>query len=210
MKRDEALGAVVRFWVWADSNTVDGVVDGVASHDVDAMLSCPGLCAALGMVGWLEIDNENERMTIPKFTRHNGKSAKKRALRNERQAKWRDGNVDVHVDTIVSTQASPEKRREDKTPLPRSGAFLRFWETWPSGSRKKSQGKCLEVWRKKGFDQAVDAICAHVETSKLSGDWQKGYVPTPLVYLNQRQWEGADLTSDPGTVTPLYRREGIM
>lgn len=112
MKHDEALGVVVRFWVWADSNTVDGVVDGVASTDVDAVLSCPGLCRGLEAVGWLIIDTEKERITIPKFERHNGESAKKRALSNERQARWRAGNVDAHVDATPPTRE--EKRREEK------------------------------------------------------------------------------------------------
>lgn len=111
VKRDEALGILVRFWVWADSNTVDGVVDGVASTDVDAVLSCPGLCRALETVGWLQIDSNGERITIPKFTRHNGESAKKRALTNERQARWRNANVDARVDAAPSTRE--EKRRED-------------------------------------------------------------------------------------------------
>lgn len=112
MKHDEALGAVVRFWVWSDSNTVDGVVDGVAPTDVDAVLSCPGLCRGLESVGWLIIDKERERITIPKFERHNGESAKKRALSNERQARWRAGHVDAHVDAPSPTRE--EKRREDK------------------------------------------------------------------------------------------------
>jgi uncharacterized phage protein (TIGR02220 family) len=112
MKHDEALGVVVRFWVWADSNTVDGVVDGVASTDVDGVLSCPGLCRGLEAVGWLVIDKEKERITIPKFTRHNGESAKKRALSNERQARWRAGNVDALVDAAPPTRE--EKRREEK------------------------------------------------------------------------------------------------
>jgi uncharacterized phage protein (TIGR02220 family) len=112
MKHDEALGAVVRFWVWADSNTVDGVVDGVASTDVDAVLSCPGLCRGLEAVGWLIIDKEKERITIPKFERHNGESDKKRALSSERQARWRAGNVDGLVDATPPTRE--EKRREEK------------------------------------------------------------------------------------------------
>ena len=108
MKHDEALGAVVRFWVWADSNTVDGVVDGVSPTDVDAVLSCPGLCRGLESVGWLVIDGVKERITIPKFERHNGESAKKRALSNERQARWRAGLVDAEAPT------REEKRREEK------------------------------------------------------------------------------------------------
>lgn len=191
MKRDEAIGASVRFWIWADTNTVDGVVDGVASTDVDAVLSCPGLCRALESVGWLEIDNKNERITIPRFLRHNGESAKKRALKNERQARWRDGNVDG----AASTEASPEKRREEKnktTPLPPSGAFLKFWASWPSTERKESKGKCWEAWRKRDFDLEAERILAHVESLKSSERWRGGYIPAPLVYLNQRRWEGAE------------------
>jgi hypothetical protein len=37
---------------------------------------------------------------------------------------------------------------------------------------------------------------AHVEALKASGDWQRGYVPAPLVYLNQRRWEGAEMTDE--------------
>ena len=110
MKHDEALGVVIRFWVWADSNTVDGVVDGVAPTDVDAVLSCPGLCRGLEAVGWLVIDKEKERISIPKFERHNGESAKKRALNTERQSRWRN----AHVDAVVDGGALPEKRREEK------------------------------------------------------------------------------------------------
>ena len=109
MKHDEAIGAVVRFWIWADSNTVDGHVDGVAPQDVDAVLSCPGLCRALESVGWLVIHKDQERIVIPKFERHNGESAKKRALKSERQARWRDGRVDA----VVDADASLDKRRVD-------------------------------------------------------------------------------------------------
>lgn len=81
------------------------------------------------------------------------------------------------------------------TPLPPSGEFVRFWEAWPKHSRKASRGKCFEVWKKGGFDASADAIVSHVETLKLTLDWRKesgAYIPAPLVYLNQRRWEGAD------------------
>lgn len=199
MKRDEAIGAAVRFWIWADSNTVDGVVDGVAPQDVDAVLSTPGLCRALESVGWLQIDSKNERITIPKFIRHNGESAKKRALKNERQARWRDGVVDAHVDA----DAPLEKRREEKkqlTHLPPSGAFLKFWGVWPKGERKQAKGKCWEIWRKKDFDLVAADILSHVEQLKNSGGWINGYVPAPLVYLGQRRWEGAEAEQPSGEV----------
>jgi hypothetical protein len=123
MSHREALGAVVQFWSWADSNTVDGLVDGVALQDVDAVLSCPGLCAALEMVGWLQVDKEKERIRIPKFARHNGESAKKRALTNRRQAKWRNAVVDGDASTKASTRE--EKRRvKNKTAPPNGGSTI--------------------------------------------------------------------------------------
>ena len=80
-----------------------------------------------------------------------------------------------------------------KTPLPPSGAFLRFWAAWPRGPRKKAQGKCWEVWQRRDFEQSADQILSHVESMKSTDDWGRGFVCAPLVYLNQRQWEGAEL-----------------
>jgi hypothetical protein len=164
----------------------------VVSTDVDAMLSQPGLCRALEMVGWLKIDKEPAKIVIPNFERHNGESAKKRALKNERQARWRDADVDAAPSTGASTR---EEKRRDTTPIPPSGAFLRFWAAWPKHPRKQAQGKCWSLWQRKDFDQVAQAILSHVDALKASEDWQKNdgaYIPAPLVYLNQQRWEGAE------------------
>ena len=50
------------------------------------------------------------------------------------------------------------------------------------------------------MDEAAEQIIAHVEALKLSIDWRKdsgAFIPAPLVYLNQRRWEGADLNTEP-------------
>jgi hypothetical protein len=148
MSHREALGAVVQFWSWADSNTVDGLVDGVALQDVDAVLSCPGLCAALEMVGWLQVDKEKERIRIPKFARHNGESAKKRALTNRRQAKWRNAVVDGDASTKASTRE--EKRRDKNKTAPPSGGSS-IWDFGRSllieqGLSATSSGALMGSW----------------------------------------------------------------
>lgn len=109
-----------------------------------------------------------------------------------------------HTDTDTDTKT--------RTPPPPSGAFLKFWTAWPRGERKRAQGRCWEIWLKKDFDLASELILAHVEALKKSDGWRKGFVPAPLVYLNQRQWEGAELGEavEGGNVSPLYRREGVM
>lgn len=106
---------------------------------------------------------------------------------------------DASNELAESKQNAPleEKRREEK--IAPSGAFLRFWGTWPKSLRKQAQGKCWTLWRQKDFDQVAPAILAHVEALKGSQDWVKdggAFVPAPLVYLNQRRWEGADLTAN--------------
>jgi hypothetical protein len=114
VKHGEALELLLRFWAWMDANSVDGHVDGLVDKDVDEMMCCQGFSAVMQMVGWLKCDNAALRISIPNADRHNGKSAKKRALSNSSQSKWRS-NVDGHVDKQPSTKASTreEKRRED-------------------------------------------------------------------------------------------------
>lgn len=108
--RDDAFGKAMRFWLWLDGVSVDGSVDGVTSHDIDAIVGANGMAEALSAAGWLEIDEDGQKITVPNFERHNGESAKARALKTKRQAKWRLNRVDG----AASTKASPEKRREDK------------------------------------------------------------------------------------------------
>ena len=120
---DAVVGKLLRLWAWFGRNSVDGVVDGVVDADVDRVCCAKGFAASLVSVGWLCIDSGLERVSIPRFERHNGESAKKRALKSERQSKWRssvDARVSTQESTEASTQASTgastreEKRRIDK------------------------------------------------------------------------------------------------
>lgn len=72
--------------------------------------------------------------------------------------------------------------------------FVNFWQTWPNTDRKQAKGKCLEAWKKASAERDAAVILAHVESLKTSAGWTKNggdYIPAPLVYLNQRRWEGA-------------------
>lgn len=71
--------------------------------------------------------------------------------------------------------------------------FLRFWSAWPANPRKGSRGKCLSEWKKAKAESVADQIVSHVESLKTV--WAKdnyAFAPAPLVYLNQRRWEGAE------------------
>lgn len=78
--------------------------------------------------------------------------------------------------------------------------FDRFWKAWPANSgrysRKGGKSACLAVWNKRYHFTQADTIIKHVEWLKTTADWLKdqgAYIPAPLVYLNQRRWDGADI-----------------
>lgn len=75
--------------------------------------------------------------------------------------------------------------------------FDRFWAAWPSSFRKASKSVCQKKWTEKGLDIEADSIIEHVEFMKDTDAWKKDggqFVPAPLVYLNQRRWDGAEIT----------------
>lgn len=117
--KDLVVGKLMRLWGWFDQNSVDGVVDGVVSTDVDALVKLDGFADVMKSVGWLDFDDDLEQVRLPNFDAHNGETAKKRALKNKRQTKWRQ-NKDHCVDDAASTCASTreEKRREENINTP--------------------------------------------------------------------------------------------
>lgn len=90
-------------------------------------------------------------------------------------------------------KGTPDASRQDDPP-----GFAEFWKTWPSNDRKQAKGKCLEAWKKAHAERDAALIVAHVESLKTSASWRdKGgqFIPAPLVYLNNRRWEGAETTA---------------
>ena len=89
MSRREMAGTLMELWEWADNETMDGNVPGVDGAFIDDVIGVPGLAAAMASpdVGWLLIDNHG--VIFPKFLKHNGQSAKKRALAADRKRQQR-------------------------------------------------------------------------------------------------------------------------
>ncbi|HGH3389016.1 TPA: hypothetical protein ACJIKV_003680 [Citrobacter freundii] len=115
---DAALGKVIRFWVWADQQTIDGNAEcnarSVTKNAIDRITFMSGFADALIQVGWLvEIEG---LLTLPNFERHNGKSSKKRALTNERVAKVREVKRKSNVQSVTQTDQKtlPEEEEEEE------------------------------------------------------------------------------------------------
>jgi hypothetical protein len=100
--QDCVVGKLLRLWIWADQNSADGNALSVTFAFLDRYTHCEGFGAALAFVGWIDADGDGIR--LPNFDRHNGETAKKRALGRNRAAKARNAPS--------VTTALPEKRRE--------------------------------------------------------------------------------------------------
>lgn len=105
----EVVGLLHSVWSWANLHTEDGVARGVKGDWLDNKFEREGLAEAMKDVGWLLEDDEG--ITIPKFDRHNGHSAKARAQATERKRLSR-----IQRDKSVTRE---DKRTEDKKPKPK-------------------------------------------------------------------------------------------
>lgn len=100
--QDAAFGKCVRIWIWADQQSVDGDDLPVTPSFIDRLANCPGFADCLVKIGWLK--KRHDRLSIPHFDRHNGQTAKNRALSSVRVKRLRNGQS--------VTQSLPEKEKE--------------------------------------------------------------------------------------------------
>jgi len=94
------------------------------------------------------------------------------------------------------------KEKEEKhssTGADRDGLrFPDFWAVWPKTPRKVAKAECEKRWRLRALDAHADRIIGHVRAMKATKQWQDGFEPAPLTYLNQRRWED-DVSGGPAT-----------
>lgn len=104
---DAVVGKLLRVWAWFDEQSRDGYAPVTVRALLERHTGVAGFVAAMIAVGWA-VDS-NGRLNLPNYDRHNGDPAKSRALAKKRMSKLRSrdgGGV---------TDASPEKRREEKS-----------------------------------------------------------------------------------------------
>lgn len=177
-----------------DCEAVDclfGFEDGATASILDTMQT-RGLIESGRVCAWEKRQPKREREDVGAADRQ----------RQKRQRDAADANVTPrHATSHQKKPREEESREEINTPLtPQRGesvpaGFAAFWLAWPAGDRKQAKGKCLESWLKAGAEKDASVVLAHVERMKRSALWTKengNFVPAPLVYLNQRRWEGAE------------------
>jgi hypothetical protein len=113
---DSVVGKLLKVWRWFDAHTENGNAVGVTYPLVDHVAGVSGFAEAMALCGWLVQDGSI--LSIPHFDRHNGKTAKNRALTAKRVAKCKENsNARGNEDTVTSALPREEKRREEQKTL---------------------------------------------------------------------------------------------
>ena len=106
---DAVVGKLIRAWAWFDAHTENGNAAGVTFALLDSVCGRSGFADAMSSVGWLEQDGDT--MRLPNFGRHNGKTAKNRALTAKRVASHKGKS---NASSVTDALPREEKRREEK------------------------------------------------------------------------------------------------
>jgi len=117
---DAVVGKLVRIWIWADQQTVNGNARSVTKALLDRCAGVEGFADAMMEAGWLVATPAG--VSFVNFDRHNGETAKKRAQTARRVQRHRaQGDTPAgdaaerNARSVTSgvTKTLPEKRRED-------------------------------------------------------------------------------------------------
>jgi len=122
MSRREAACACMEMWEWADDETANGHILGATGEDIDLQIGLPGFALALQSpeVGWLRVNSQG--LTFPRWDRHNGESAKRRANDAAKKRQQRDLGAghksrkkrDKRPETVPK-EPGPEERRGEES-----------------------------------------------------------------------------------------------
>lgn len=189
---DAVVGKLIKVWRWFDSHTENGNAVGVTYALVDYVSGVTGFAEAMALCGWLE--QAGMTLTLPNFDRHNGKTAKNRALTAKRVASHKaKGNDESNAPGVSGALPREEKRREEKKeqkPIERQAArFGDFWAIYPN---KKGKADAEKAWTRKKLDALADTIIADVKARAAQDrQWLDGYIPHGSTYVNAEGWQDA-------------------
>lgn len=117
---DAVVGKLLRVWSWFDQHSQTGNASVTVIALLDRQTGVAGFCSAMESVGWMARDENG--LFLPHFDRHNGKTAKNRALTNRRVAASRKRNAKCNgagnAAPVTKLVTREEKRREESnTPI---------------------------------------------------------------------------------------------
>ena len=117
---DAVVGKLLRVWAWFDQQTQEGnatgngasVTTSVTKALLDRRVGVSGFCDSMILSGWMNDDGQS--LTLPNFDRHNGKTAKTRAMTAKRVATHKaKSNASSVTSSVSGALPREEKNREE-------------------------------------------------------------------------------------------------
>jgi hypothetical protein len=192
---DLTVGKLLKVWRWFDQQTIDGNAPSVTLSLLDRISGVTGFAQSMCNVGWLLVVDGGLR--LPNFSRHNGKTAKDRALTAKRVAKHKgngEANAKGNAAGVSSALPKEEKRREDsKPPLSPDGGkrpaiCLRTFLDACEAAKERPVRDYQPLWlyvESVGLDTDMVALAwaefcrqmlpGGVNASKRQADWRKTF-----------------------------------
>lgn len=151
---DAVVGKLLRVWGWFSNHTIDGNAPSVTKALLDRDCGVTGFCAAMVEAGWMI--EEDGRIRLPNFDRHNSQTAKNRALTAKRVAnhkvKSNASSVTSRVssalpreDKIRKELSPPTQAREDVQKESSPQWLDQIWEKWSDYRLQKTGQRITEV-----------------------------------------------------------------
>lgn len=189
---EDAFGRCCRVWIWADQQSLNGHALRVTNVTLDSVARRDGFATALLAAGWL-VSNPDGTISFPNFGRHNGETAKNRALAAERKAKQRAENHAAGVTEV--TNKSRAKRDNSVTREEKSKPSL-FTGVNKEGTAFKGGKKiAFKVWlenlkaRGEKPISSYQPVWEHAKAVGLDPDWiQIAWARFCDRYLNDQQY----------------------
>lgn len=107
LSEDAVLGKLIRLWSWVEINHIQANDMGVTKEFLDKLVGRKGFAAALADCGWLV--EEDGKLGLKNLERHNGGSAKVRALTAHRVALHRKRKSNSVINALQTASSINEK-----------------------------------------------------------------------------------------------------
>ena len=188
---DAVVGKLIRVWTWFDVHTENGNANVTMRALLDRYAGVTGFVTEMQNVGW--IAESNGILTVNKFERHNGQTAKNRANTNRRVAKLRKCNDDSVTNVTIEPlqKPLPEKRREEKNVVlskdNTNGDCEKIYSLYPKKVGKEAALKSIAKALKKIDAAKLIEIVAQYAESQKGADMQ--FIPNPATWFNQGRWQ---------------------
>lgn len=177
------VGRLHRLWSWADAQSRDGHAYGVTKAWIDKYVRCDGFATQMQTVSWLTVTETG--IEFPKFSRHNGETAKTRASATKRKQNQRSKVTDetgqTSRDERDKNKTREEKRREELTQhIPRTPAQVSIVLRKYTIDANPSHPSVIAM-AEQGIDlDTLEACCKETREAKPNEKIAIGYIVSKL------------------------------